>query len=230
MTVEPPAKVGAPPSKFSQTANSLVIWFARHWLALFNTAWAVYVFTPFLAPIFMRLGWPEAAQVVYTIYSVMCHQLPTHSYFLFGADFAPPASVLIADGMSPSTNLYAQRVFIGNAEVGWKVALCERDVAIYTAVFFTGLLYGLVRDRLRPLPFKIYIFFVIPIAVDGLTQLFGWRESNWWLRTLTGALFGFASVWLAYPYVDDAMVEVVEDEMKRVAEANRTTDQVGAKP
>ena len=67
----------------------------------------------------------------------------------------------------------------------------------------SGLLYGLVRDRMRPLPFKVFVVLCIPIAVDGLTQLFGWRESNWLLRTLTGALFGFAAVWLAYPYVDE---------------------------
>jgi uncharacterized membrane protein len=77
----------------------------------------------------------------------------------------------------------------------------------------TGLLYGLVRYRLRPLPFKIYVLFLIPIAVDGLTQLVGWRESNWWLRTLTGALFGFASVWLAYPYVEEAMQDVLDQEL-----------------
>ncbi|MBP8293645.1 MAG: DUF2085 domain-containing protein, partial [Caldilineaceae bacterium] len=106
--------------------------------------------------------------------------------------------------------------FIGNPEVGWKVALCQRDVAIYAAVFVTGVIYGLVRDRMRPLPFKYYVLFLIPIAIDGGTQLIGWRESNWFLRTVTGALFGFASVWLAYPYVEDAMADVMADEQARV--------------
>ncbi len=40
------------------------------------------------------------------------------------------------------------------------------------------------------------------MAVDGFTQLVGWRESTVELRTLTGALFGAASVWLIYPRVD----------------------------
>ncbi len=44
---------------------------------------------------------------------------------------------------------------------------------------------------------------------DGLTQLVGLRESNWELRTLTGALFGAAAVWFASPYVDDARGEVL---------------------
>jgi hypothetical protein len=47
----------------------------------------------------------------------------------------------------------------------------------------------------------------------------GWRESNWWLRTLTGAIFGVAGVLLIYPYVDDAMLDVVEEEARKKARA-----------
>ena len=202
-----------PSSAISRGANNVVIWVARHWLALFNTAWALYVFTPFLAPILMRAGMPEAAQVIYTVYSVFCHQLPDHSYFLFGPALSPQDPALIAAGMSSSSNLFQIRSFIGSPEIGWKVALCQRDVAIYASVFLTGLLYGTVRHRVRKLPFKIYVLFVIPIAIDGLTQLVGWRESNWWLRTLTGALFGFASVWFAYPYLEEAMEDVLAEEL-----------------
>jgi uncharacterized membrane protein len=46
--------------------------------------------------------------------------------------------------------------------------------------------------------------------VDGLTQLFGWRESNYLLRTATGALFGLASTWLAYPNIQDAMADALQ--------------------
>ena len=218
---DPPALAPRPDNRFTRAANGLVFWIARHWLAVFNTIWAVYAFTPFLAPVFMAAGMPAAAQVIYTVYSFLCHQLPTHSYFLFGPELAPGAPELIAAGMPAGNNLFAVRSFTGDSEVGWKVALCERDIAIYTTVFLTGLLYGLLRgpmrdgmrDRLRPLPFKWYVLFLIPIGVDGLTQLVGWRESNWWLRTLTGALFGFASVWFAYPYLEDAMQEVLETEL-----------------
>jgi uncharacterized membrane protein len=43
------------------------------------------------------------------------------------------------------------------------------------------------------------------MALDGFTQLFGWRESTWELRVITGLLFGFASGWLVYPRFDLAM-------------------------
>jgi uncharacterized membrane protein len=210
---ETPAVGRRPDSSLTRAANNMVVWVARHWLAVFNTAWAIYVFTPFLAPVLMAAGLPAAAQVIYSIYSVLCHQLPGHSYFLFGPELAPHTHDLVAAGMAAGNNLFEVRSFVGGEATGWKVALCQRDVAIYATVFVTGLLYGLLRNRLRPLPFKIYVLFLIPIAVDGLTQLVGWRESNWWLRTLTGALFGFGSVWFAYPYIEDAMQDVLDEEL-----------------
>ena len=201
----------------SRAANGLVLWVAKHWLLLFNSAWGFYLFLPILAPIFVQLGWYAPARVIYSVYSVLCHQLPDHSYFLFGANPVPLTPDLVAAGMPATSDLFVQRKFIGNDQIGYKVAICERDVAIYGSVFLAGLVYGLLRPRLRPLSFKSYLLFLVPLAVDGLTQMVGWRESNWWLRTVTGTLFGVASVWLAYPYVDDAMESVIEDEAARRA-------------
>src|ERR1700682_2051648 len=42
------------------------------------------------------------------------------------------------------------------------------------------------------------------MAIDGFTQLFGWRESTWELRVVTGLLFGLASGWLVLPRLDAA--------------------------
>ena len=202
-------------SALSRAAGSIVIGMARHWLAIFNTAWALYVFVPFLAPIFMEIGWQAPAAAVYAIYSVLCHQLPDHSYFLFGPSFIPQTPELIAGGMQAGASLLVERAFIGNEDIGWKVALCQRDVAIYLSVFLAGLSYNFVRMRARPLPLKVFILLTIPMAIDGLTQLIGWRESNWWLRSVTGALFGAAAVYLVYPYVEDAMQDVLDTELRR---------------
>lgn len=215
-------------STLTRTANGLVIGMARHWLAIFNTVWAIYLFTPFLAPIFMQLGWEAPAGVIYAIYSVLCHQLPDHSYFLFGPSLVPQTSELVAGGMTASASLFVERAFIGSTEVGWKVALCQRDVAIYAGVFLAGISYAFVRRQARPLPFKVFVLLVIPMAVDGLTQLVGWRESTWLLRTVTGALFGVAAVYLAYPYVEDAMQEVLESELLRQAARQRQARDTGA--
>jgi len=211
-------------STLTRTANGLVIGMARHWLAIFNAVWALYLFTPFLAPIFMQLGWTAPASVIYAIYSVLCHQLPDHSYFLFGPSLVPQSPELVAGGMTASASLFVERAFIGSPAVGWKVALCQRDVAIYAGVLLAGISFAFVRRRARPLPLKLFVLLVIPMAVDGLTQLVGWRESTWLLRTVTGALFGVAAVYLAYPYVEDAMQEVLESELQRQAVLQQTRD------
>lgn len=203
------------PSRATELASGFVVWIARHWLALFNAAWGVYVLLPFAAAMLMAAGIETPAWVLYRVYSFLCHQLPSHSYFLFGPEHAPSLAVLEANGLPPGAGLLEQRQFIGNAQIGYKVAICERDVAIYGAVSLAGLAYALIRPRLRPLPFRWYLVALIPIAVDGLTQLFGLRESNWWLRTLTGAIFGVATVWLAYPHVDYAMRDVIDTEQAR---------------
>lgn len=210
----PPVNAAPVNSTLSDIANRIVLWIARHWLALFNIGWGSYVVIPFLAPILMQAGYTMPARVLYGVYSFTCHQLPDHSYFLFGDTFVPPTPTLEAAGAPSSEDLLLFRRFEGNMMVGYKVALCERDIAIYGSVLLAGLIFGALRNtrRVRAPTIKVYLLFLIPIAVDGLTQLFGLRTSNWWLRTVTGALFGMASVWLAYPYIEDAMQEVIEVE------------------
>ncbi|MBI4319504.1 MAG: DUF2085 domain-containing protein [Chloroflexi bacterium] len=92
--------------------------------------------------------------------------------------------------------------------LGFQVAMCQRNVAIYASMGLAGLAFGLVRTRLRPLPWQAYLVLITPMAIDGFTQLFGLRESDWTLRTLTGGLFGASTVWLAYPHMEKAMREL----------------------
>ncbi len=202
-----------PRSAFADGVDRLINGIARHWLAIFNTAWALYFLLPLAAPFFMQVGLVTPARVIYGLYSFTCHQLPDHSYFLFGSNPVPLIPDLEANGMGEGLDLLQRRQFIGNPELGYKTAICQRDLAIYGAVLAAGLLYALVRPKgdkgMRQLPLWLFLIFLIPIGVDGLTQLVGLRESNWELRTLTGALFGAAAVWFAYPYVDDAMQEVL---------------------
>ncbi len=50
---------------------------------------------------------------------------------------------------------------------------------------------------------------LLPIAWDGLTQMFGLRESTWVLRVITGTLFGFGNVWFALPLMQKSLQETV---------------------
>ena len=169
----------------------------RHWLHVVNAAVAVFVGLPFLAPVLLALGLDAPATAIYAAYQLVCHQWAFRSYFLFGAQ--PEYGPAVLGSLVGQDAMYG---FVGSPELGYKVAFCERDVAIYLAVLVAGIAYGRLRERLPGLSLAGYALLILPMALDGFTQVFGWRESTVELRTITGALFGLASVWLIYPRVD----------------------------
>jgi uncharacterized membrane protein len=186
----------------------------RHWLITANVVVAVFVGLPFLAPVLLATGYDGPATAIYAAYQLVCHQWAFRSYLLFGPEpeYGPAAltALLGADAIY---------TFVGSPELGYKVAFCERDVAIYVSALLAGLVYGRFRDRLPELSLAGYALLIVPIAVDGFTQLLGWRESTVELRTVTGALFGAASVWLIYPRVD----AVLERDLGSVRTGARTS-------
>lgn len=83
---------------------------------------------------------------------------------------------------------------------GFQLGMCHRMLAIFAAVALAGMVFAPFRHRLRPLSWTLLFFFAVPLMVDGFTQLFGWRESDAALRTITGALFAIGWVWAIYPW------------------------------
>jgi uncharacterized membrane protein len=218
MSVEVRPPQGGAEAKVSAAINRLAAWLARHWLALFNCAVAMFIGLPFLAPVLMEAGLTGPARAIYLIYAPTCHQLPERSFFLFGPRITPSAAELEESQAIPAGLTTLQRLalrFPGAPATGYKVAICERDTAIYGAILLNGLLFGALRPTLRrrgrmpKMPLWLFALFVLPAAVDGFTQLFGLRESTWYLRLITGAIFGTGLVWLAYPFVEEAMNDVV---------------------
>jgi len=105
---------------------------------------------------------------------------------------------------------WTARDHIGNPTMGYKVAVCERDISIYGALFVGGVLYVIFQKRVRPLPIWLYIWLGLgPIAIDGLSQLLSLPPFEFWavretlpmFRVLTGATFGFMNAWLGFPYL-----------------------------
>jgi uncharacterized membrane protein len=171
---------------------------ARHWLMIANAlAWA-FALLPLLAPAFMAAGLAALADPIYQAYSLVCHQWAHRSFFLFG----PQATYTWAE-LASWTHGTMDLAYIGSPESGYKVAFCERDVAIYLSIALAGSVYGMHRAGISPLPLWLYLAMLVPIAVDGFTQLFGWRESTPLLRLLTGMCFGVGTVWFIYPRLDE---------------------------
>jgi uncharacterized membrane protein len=172
----------------------------------------------------MNVGATTPAGIIYRAYSYVCHQFAFRSWFLFGEQVAYPRAEAGISGLISfqqatglaGNDLLSARAFEGNAQIGYKVALCERDVAIYVGILLFGILFALVRRRLKPIHLLIWILIgIVPIGLDGLSQLISqsplnlipFRESTPLLRTLTGFLFGFITAWFGYPYVQESMVE-----------------------
>jgi uncharacterized membrane protein len=189
--------------------DKLVFALAKHWLLLINLLMAVYAGLPFLAPALMALGYTFPAKIIYTVFRQLCHQLPQRSFFLFGPQIAYSLETLKElVGPEKLATDYLASLFIGNPALGYKMAYCQRDTAMNTSLLLAGMLFGLVRRRLRPLSFALYLIFLVPLGIDGVAQLFAFYESTWQLRTITGSLFGIATVWFAYPHLEAGMVEI----------------------
>jgi uncharacterized membrane protein len=166
----------------------------RTWLPVVNVACAAFIGGGLAAPVFAKLGWRSAAEALYAAYHLTCHQWAFRSFFLFGQQ-----PVYATDDLS-DLDLDAF-TFVGDPRLGWKMAFCERDLAIYAGVLLVGL-YFARRRGLEPPSLRLYALLALPMALDGFTQLFGWRESTWELRVLTGLLFGLSSAWLVFPYLE----------------------------
>ncbi len=198
----------------------------QHWLAILVGAVMVYSLLPFLAPTLVKLGATGVARVIYAPYKAVCHTYAFRSFFLFGESFEyqrgnGDGAFERASGIDPTTasGLFAARDFIGNEQMGYKVALCERDIAIYLSLGLNGMAFAAVRRRARQLPWALFILIgLVPIGLDGFSQMFSqppfdllpvfsvlaFRESTWWLRVITGSLFGTAVAWLIFPLIQAA--------------------------
>jgi uncharacterized membrane protein len=93
-------------------------------------------------------------------------------------------------------------LFIG----GYQICLCARCLAIYTTMLIVGLALNFWRNRRAVVGIPWWLWFLAagPMALDGLTQMFGARESNLALRLLTGCIFGLATALYVLPQLDAA--------------------------
>ena len=83
--------------------------------------------------------------------------------------------------------------------LGHQLGMCVRNLFIYGSMFLGGLFFVLSKKRLPGISWWVWILMILPMALDGTTQMVGWRESTWALRMITGTLFGVGSIWFALP-------------------------------
>jgi uncharacterized membrane protein len=99
--------------------------------------------------------------------------------------------------------------------LGYQVAYCHREVAMYTALALGGLLFGLLRDKIRPIPMRLGGLLLLPMLLDGGTHMIddlarlGFRGGgdapgtiNFALRIITGLLFAAFVLLAVYPRLE----------------------------
>jgi uncharacterized membrane protein len=203
------------------------LWFSKRYLQVIMGFLILVVGLAFLAPLLMAWGLPDAAQSLYGFYHPFCHQLAFRSLFLFGQQPFYPRKLAGVHGLMtfeeatglPEDDFVAASAFLGSSEMGYKVALCQRDIAIQSALLIFVLIFALSRQKIKSIPIFIwFIFGLLPIALDGGTQLLSqldwqglaWltpRESVPWQRLVTGALFGLLSAWFILPILRESLLE-----------------------
>ncbi len=201
--------MGSPTSSVVSTQDRS----ANKWLGLLFIAMSAWVALPWLAPILMQVGWASLAKPIYWLYSFQCHQLPQRSFFLFGPQPMLSLSQVQAAWQN-TTNPAILREFIGNEQLGYKVAWSDRMVSAYSSVLLGGLVWFLLRKRVRFFPWRGMLILALPMALDGITHMMsdfagigeGFRYTNEWLAKLTeyrlppsfyaGSTFGTFNSWM----------------------------------
>lgn len=182
----------------------------------------IFILLTISAPALMKIGGPGLAKPIYWAASNLCHQLPYRSWFLFGKQSYYPLYVgeiqEIMDfrtAFKYSGDLEASRSIIGNEIMGFKIAVCQRDLAMYVGLLLSGVIFLASSRRMKKIPIWVWILFgVLPLGLDGITQLAGssqwmgslvsFRESTPLLRTITGGLFGIFTGWTIFPIINKA--------------------------
>jgi uncharacterized membrane protein len=221
-------------------ADGLSLWLSQHYLAIFNILIFFYVGVPFLAPVLMNANLTAPANLIYRVYGYVCHQFAFRSFFLFGEQNVYPREEANIEGFSTyeqvthtdGNDLFAARDFIGDEILGFKVALCERDVAIYAGILLFGIIYAISNRKIKPIHWILWILIgIVPIGLDGLSQLISqlplgllpYRESTPLFRIITGFLFGFITAWFGYPYVNESMTENQKYLVGKLEQVKRNT-------
>jgi len=128
-------------------------------------------------------GYNGYAQAVYFLSDIQCHQMPQRSLYLNENQMPLDARM---------TSIYA---FMN-------LGLLSAALIVPASTLSQGILNVLphrprrwVRDHLRVDvgAFLLILATLLPVAVDGFTQLFEWRESTNELRVLTGAFTGWGT-------------------------------------
>jgi uncharacterized membrane protein len=221
VSVSSNVKQGDAATKLGIWFNRRIAWLAKHWLWVANAFFFTYVGLPILAPILLAAGFTGAANTIYQTYNMVCHQLPTRAFFLFGEQVAM---------CQRCTSIYIT-LFIGGVVFNfarykalsfqWYVLFAlpmaldggsafVSELAQVLPLWIFWLLWSLIVGvawfilaRQKAMFWQLYLVFIGGFVALAWLQFVGLRVSDVYLRSLTGAIFGLGTVWFAYPTLEE---------------------------
>ncbi|NSW51863.1 MAG: DUF2085 domain-containing protein [Anaerolineae bacterium] len=204
-------------------------WFSKNYPVVFIVVLAAYFGLAFLAPVLMKAGMEAPAKIIYVVYKPFCHQLAFRSFFLYGQQAFYPRELANIERKITYEELFSYietpddlldaRNFLGNEFTGYKIAICERCLAIYGSMLLFAIIFWASKNKIKSIPWYLWILLGFgPIGLDGVSQipsLLGislpeWmimRESTPFFRVLTGTLFGLTTFWYLLPQIELSMRE-----------------------
>lgn len=182
------------------------------YLAVWALVLAWIVATPLLA-----MQENPAAYAMYDAGKYICHQKISRSLCLYSApqwrmgDCTPQngafrndlRSEICADGKGGVGEKCS-----ASAGWGYKFPVSARDMAIYFGMFLGAAAFPLFKKiNSRQIPHWTWLALaLVPIALDGTTQLFGLRESGNSIRAATGLIAGAAMSFYIIPLLNNIVV------------------------
>jgi uncharacterized membrane protein len=150
----------------------------RRWSLLLSGFLALYAGLPWLSPLLRSWGFERAGQTILAMYRTLCHQFAERSFF------------------------------VGQ----YQVCYCHRCTALYTSLLVMSVIFSIGRWQYA-ISNRLLLLLTLPMAIDGTRHLLadllpglGLRSDvsaagslNFWLRIVTGTLFGIGVVLWTYP-------------------------------
>lgn len=161
--------------------DSAINWAGCHWLLLLNSGAALYAGLPWLSPLAKATGHPLLGELLFRIYTPLCHQLPERSFVCYGHQVA-----------------FCHRC-------------AAMYTAIVVAGLLFGLVRRWARPASLKIAGLLLLPMLLDGGSHLIDDVFGlgWRGGgdaigtlNFWLRMITGVLVGVATFVAIYPRLE----------------------------
>ncbi len=184
----------------------------------------IHAFLPILSPILFNFNSESPVAIgIQEIYAHFCHQRVDRSLFLFGDSPDSKYFYTVEELQNlrylplKDSGYHFGLPYWGNSEVGYKVAFCIRDVALYSSLVLFGFILVFSMNVYKKIPkfhWLVIVVLVLPMALDGSFQIlnsifqFPWVPDEYMesilKRIVTGILFGMGIAMLIFTNLKDA--------------------------